>query len=370
MDNETFRPRRPNKEDEGQATHQPQPQDEAQKLKISGQLPEAMLKAIHSVKKEQIQEIEEDFDENVENEEVVEDHRPVMQRPKHVSEQRTSNVRKVKNSENGMTTNEHLNEMLNNLKIKNTNYEEIVLPSKGRFYDGENGPSSGIISIRPMTGEEEQILATTRFVKRGEALNMIFKNCIKERYAPENYLTIDRTYILIYLRAISYSANYEVEVKCPHCDKKFGHTIKLDQLNCDYCPDGFGPALEDALPDSGYEFSYRLSTGKDEKEISDYRERRIKIFGDEAVDDTLTYRTAKLLRDINGISLTNELQAVLKNLPIGDVAYIRNCITEPPFGVETNINIICANCLEDFDIDLPLEANFFFPRRKKAKTQA
>jgi hypothetical protein len=368
MDNETFRPRRPNRDEEAQPV-QKMPQDEAQKMKVSGSLPDAMLRAINEAKKAQqiVQEEQEEQEENL-DEKLIEEE--IVQKPRQVSEQRMSNVRKVKNQTTGMVTNEHLNEMLNDLRIKNTNFEEITLPSRGRFYDGENGPSSGIISIRPMTGEEEQILATTRFVKRGEALNMIFQNCIKEKYRPENYLTIDRTYILIYLRAISYSANYEVEVKCPHCEKKFGHTIKLDQLNCDYCPDDFGPSLDDVLPDSGYEFSYRLSTGKDEKEISDYRERRIKIFGDEAVDDTLTYRTAKLLRDINGISLTNELQAVLKNLPIGDVAYIRNCISEPPFGTDTNINIICPNCLEDFDIDLPLEANFFFPRRKKAKNQA
>lgn len=264
----------------------------------------------------------------------------------------------------------HLKELLENLRGSTTIYEEIELPSKGRFYDGENGPANGVISIRPMTGEEEQILATPRFVRKGQAINMIFQKCIKEGYRAENLLSIDRTYLLIYLRGISYSPNYDVEVKCPECEKKFGTTIDLNALYVEGCPDDYGPTLEDVLPTSKLPFSYRLGTGKDEQEIQDHRDRRIKAFGDASADDTLLYRTAMLLNNIDGITSKSELQILLKNLPINDVAYIRNCMNEPPFGVDTNIEIVCPSCLQDFSLELPLEANFFFPRRKKGKTPA
>jgi hypothetical protein len=264
----------------------------------------------------------------------------------------------------------HLKELLEGLKGSTTIYEEIELPSKGRFYDGTNGPENGVVSIRPMTGEEEQILATPRFVRKGQAINMIFQRCLKEQYRSEHFLTIDRTYLLIYLRGISYSPSYDVELKCPHCSAKFGTTLDLNSLYVEPCPDTYGPDLQDVLPTTKLPFSYRLSTGKDEQEITDYRDRRIKAFGDAAADDTLTYRTAMLLGDIDGLTNKGELQILLKNLPISDVSYIRNCINEPPFGVDTNIEIVCPSCLEDFEVDLPLEANFFFPRRKKTKTQA
>lgn len=264
----------------------------------------------------------------------------------------------------------HLKELLEGLKGSTTIYEEIELPSKGRFYDGTDGPINGVISIRPMTGEEEQILATPRFVRKGQAVNMIFSRCMKEDYRPEQLLTIDRTYLLIYLRGISYSPNYDVEVKCPECEKKFSTTIDLNTLYVEPCPHEFGPPLEDVLPTSKYKFSYRLSTGRDEQEITEYRDRRIKYWGDAAADDTLTYRTAMLLNHIEGLSSKQEIQTLIKHLPISDVAYIRNCINEPPFGVDTNVEIICPSCLQEFEVDLPLEANFFFPRRKKGKTQA
>jgi len=268
------------------------------------------------------------------------------------------------------TSSGHLKELLEGLKGSTTIYEEIELPSRGRFYDGTDGPANGVVSIRPMTGEEEQILATPRFVRKGQAINMIFQRCLKEQFRPEQLLTIDRTYMLIYLRGISYSPNYDVEVKCPECEKKFGTTIDLNTLYVEPCPETYGPQLQDVLPTTKLPFSYRLSTGRDEQEITDYRDRRIKAFGDASADDTLIYRTSMLLDDIDGLTNKGELQILLKNLPISDVSYARNCINEPPFGVDTNVEIVCPSCLQDFEVDLPLEANFFFPRRKKNKTQA
>ena len=164
---------------------------------------------------------------------------------------------------NDLSSSGHLKELLDNLRGSTTVYEEIQLPSKGKFYDDTDGPSNGILSIRPMTGEEEQILATPRFVRKGQAINMIFQKCVKEKYKLDELLTVDRTYLLIYLRGISYSPEYDVEIKCPECEKKFSTTIDLNSLYVEECPDDFGPDLQDVLPTTNLPFSYRLSNGKD-----------------------------------------------------------------------------------------------------------
>lgn len=285
-----------------------------------------------------------------------------------LNQQKNTQQQNTQEQQTQVSGSDRLKEIINTLKNNNKIYEEIQLPSLGKFYDGEL--SKGIIHVRPMTGEEEQILATPRFVKKGQAINMIFERCIQEKVKPQDLLSVDRTYLLIYLRGISYSPEYEVEIKCPECAKKFSTTIDLNSLHLDNCPLDYGPILKDELPTSKLPFSYRLSTGDDEQDIQDYRDRRIKMFGDAAADDTITYRTAQLLVDIDGITNKNELQVLLKNLPINDVSYIRSCVNEPPFGVDTNVEIVCASCLQDFNVDLPLESNFFFPRRRKAtKTQ-
>lgn len=262
-------------------------------------------------------------------------------------------------------TSSELNQLLETLRSQSNIFEEIELPSMGRFYDGTDGPTDGKLHIRAMTGEEEQILATPRFVRKGQAINMIFSRCIRESFKPENLLSVDRTFILIYLRGISYGSEYEVEVKDPESDRKFSTVIDLDGLPKDSCPLDYGPHLEDVLPKTGLKFTYRLSRGKDENELQEYRERRLKQFGDAATDDTLIFRSAQLVESIANITNKTEIQVLLKNLPIQDLSYLRSVVNEPPFGVDTRVTIVSPLTSEEFEIDLPLEAAFFFPRRKK-----
>lgn len=261
-----------------------------------------------------------------------------------------------------------LQDMLKDLQV--LNYEEVVLPSRGVFYSEDSVLSGGVLHIRPMTGAEEEILATPRFVKKNEAIDMIFKKCSQEDYNPLDLLTIDRTFLLIWLRGISYSPEYEVEVKCPECDTKGGQIINLDKLEVNYCPDDFGQSsMMGSLPKSGYKFSYRLSTGRDENKVNAYREKRIRQFGASATDDTLTYRTAQLLNYIGEINDVNSLSILLKRLPISDVSYLRSRVNDPPFGVDTSVDLVCPACTQDFHIDMPLEAGFFFPQYKKKEEE-
>lgn len=260
-----------------------------------------------------------------------------------------------------------LEDLLSQLREQSYVYDEKKLPSLGVFYDGSDGPTDGVLHIRPMTGEEEQILATPRFVRKGLAINMIFQRCIKENIKPDNLLSVDRTYLLIWLRGISYGHAYEVEIRCPECDKKFPHTINLDQLMVNYCPTEFRSPLSDVLPKSGLKFNWRLPRGKDENQVTDYRERRTKEFGESAVDDSLLYRMALMLDDIEGLSNKTEILVLLKKLHIQDIAYLRNLSSEPPFGVDTKCGASCGYCFHDFEVELPLEAGFFFPRHKHKK---
>jgi hypothetical protein len=270
-----------------------------------------------------------------------------------------------------VTGSNKLEELIAGIATKgNMVYESIELPSKGKFYNGDDGPTNGVIHLRPMTGEEEEILATPRFVKKGQAINMIFNRCMKENYDSSNFLTQDRTYMLIYLRGISYTPQYDVEVRDPETDQTFATTINLNELYVDQCPLTFSPEnLEDTLPVTEYKFRYKLGCGKDEQVVQEYRERRAKNFDlSGQADDTLLFRTAHLIEEIEGLNDKLEIQTLLKKLPIQDVAYLRTVVNEPPFGVDTKVTITNPYTLSDFEIDLPLESNFFFPRAKR-KTQ-
>ena len=257
-----------------------------------------------------------------------------------------------------------LNALLNGLTTQN--YEDITLPSLGRFYrDDPSLPNDGVLHLRPMTGQEETILSTPRFMRRGRALEMIFKNCMLEKnVAVEKLLSIDRTYMLIFLRAISYGHLYEVTVKCTDCGASSDQQIDLN-LPVDYCPEDFTTnQLQGVLPVTGYFFKYHLPNGVDEANITDYRDRKSRQGGN-AVDDTFIYRASCLIDELGNeevkIDSSHAIKTILERLPVRDVNHIRHKINEPPFGVNTEVTMMCASCYNNFPVELPYEANFFFP---------
>lgn len=320
-------------------------------IEIKGNMPPELLQRINS------------FSQQTNNDEVNENVN-VNYQPKVIKNKKVA-------FNNPVTTSNKLQEILEGIKEVSSTYEEIVLPSLGKFYNGTNGPTDGKLKIRPMTGAEEQILATQRFVKKGKAMNMIFDKCIKEskQYPSENLLVADRNFLLIYLRGISYGPEYEVEITCPFTDKKFPYTIDLN-LDITQCPDIFNPSnLYGVLPRTKLNFSYRLPNGVDEQRITDHRDRNIKFDNSEKADDTLLYRTALLINEIDEIDDEREILVLLKNLPIADVAYLRNLTTNEPFGVNTKILITSPFTGEEFETELPFDTSFFLPTAKKEQTQ-
>lgn len=269
-----------------------------------------------------------------------------------------------------MTNDPHLNALLN--AINTQNYEKVLLPSRGKFYHSEDQPTSGEVHIRPMTGQEETILSTARLMRQGRGIEMIFKNCILEKNInPEKLLSVDRTYLLIYLRGISYGNIYEVTVKCPECGHSFDNEIDLN-LPVEYCPDSVGEdTLVKTLPKTKFTFKYQVMTGAHESEISEYRERKSKFSN--STDDSFLYKASVLITEIGNdqAKVTNKhgIQSLLSRLPAIDVNYIRNVINDLPFGVKTEVDVFCDSCGADFDIELPFEANFFFPKEKPENDQ-
>jgi hypothetical protein len=260
--------------------------------------------------------------------------------------------------------NTKLDELLQALKPSTAQYEEAILPSYSKFYNNGEAPEGGIIHVRRMTGDEEEILGTPRFLKKGQAVDMIFENCVKEKISPQHWLTVDRTYLLMYLRGISLGTQYDVELTCPMCSARFESVIDLDTLRVRYCPKDFNQdSLKGELPISKFKFEYRLPTIVDEMKIGEYYDKVIK---ENRQDDSATFRLATLIEEIEGLDEFFALMELIKALPIVDFAYLREIVSDSLFGTETKVDQYCLACDKEFKTELPLGASFFFPRRKKA----
>lgn len=267
------------------------------------------------------------------------------------------------------TNNAALSDLLAGIQQGTNHYEQVRLPSLGKFYTGPNVPTDGIMYIRPMTGREEQILYSAKHIKRGTSFSAILKNCSRNPIDPDKLLSVDRTYLMVYLRGISYGQFYEPSYKCVECGNVFEYRINLNtDLSTTYCPETLSEQdLCETLPICGYKFWYRLPTNKDEMDISEYQDRRNRHFPD-ADDDTFFYRASLLIKEItnntSSISDSNSIKLLLQSMVTADVNHVRNTLVDPPFGVNTETKVICSHCLEQFNADLPMELGFFFPKKK------
>lgn len=281
-------------------------------------------------------------------------------------------------SASGQVKKSRLEELIEGIGKSNNfhDFEKITLPSLGKFYD--NFAPGGVIHVRELKGREEQVLGTQRFYKENKAIDKLIEHCIEEKNInPGKLLSLDRQYLLIYLRGISHGIEYATEVKCPECQQRFETTVDLDaDLSVNQCKEDFGPqSLRGVLPKTGYKFSYHLSTGDDEILLQKYKDKRMKIMNsntedkqDENLDDTSTYKAALFIDEIEGLTDKKELKILIAELPMMDVNFIHNLLNDIPFGVNTEIELSCPFCLEEFEINLPMGMDFFYPSQKKGKS--
>lgn len=140
-------------------------------------------------------------------------------------------------------------------KYKFAEPELIPLPSGGKAYKSEDPDiQRGFIKLFPMTLKEEEILATSRFLKAGSATRMVLENCIASDISARDVLIFDSNYLLFKLRQISYGDSYKFSVKCDNavCEKEFEHNVEISKLLFEELPEDFEEPIEVVLPKSKF----------------------------------------------------------------------------------------------------------------------
>jgi len=249
---------------------------------------------------------------------------------------------------------------------KRQRFEEVMLPSRSLIYGKYGLEPDKPVHVRPMTIEEEKVISTPRFIKSGQAIDQIFNSCVYENIPAGKLLSADRTFLLFYIRGISYGPDYEVDIKCPSCDMQFTSEVNLDTLPVEMCADDFNGEISCTLPDSGLAIRYRVPSGDDERALSRHREMMIRGgFRTDTPDDTLVRRNIMLISNIEGITNKIEIEQIINNLGMKDSNFLREKLNDPGFGIVTEITMSCDYCYHEWELDLPIDVNFFFPRTKR-----
>jgi len=250
--------------------------------------------------------------------------------------------------------------------MDNMIYESVLLPSKGMLYD-KSWTTEGKIEIRAMTIKDEKILSTVRLVKTGKALDMIFRNCIKNPIINvSELLSGDRSFLLFYLRCISYGAAYEYKINCPACNTQFENIFNLNEIATRYLADTFKEPIDFTLPLSKKRIAYRLMRGADELAILEEQERRLANFAADQIDNTITYKLSRSIELVENVTDKKEIEKFVDNMLAGDAAALRQDMNEKDCGVDIEVKHICPKCANEFAVDLPLTVDFFHYSQAKS----
>ena len=249
---------------------------------------------------------------------------------------------------------------------------EIPIPSKGCFYEG----GESVFYLRPMEVAEERIMSTARLVRSGEALNRLLSSCITEPKMNINDLLIaDKSHLIIKLRQLSYGDEYNFEVKCPACGRKYNDYVKLSELPTTFLPDGTVPEdLQVFLERCGKTVAFRLLTGHDEIKIKQKQTNRVK-YGSarDMLDESYIDRLMLSIVSVDGEHLSEkDLHEFVEHLPVIDSEKLRDKIEEYSAGIDIEIDSPCPyqDCENENVMMMPIDANFFRANRKSKRKRS
>jgi len=241
------------------------------------------------------------------------------------------------NAGNSAAKEEVINDILKELPTDTA--VEVELPSECRVYELEDPGSP--ITIRPMTFEDEKALISAG--KGEDPVNLTLQRCTTNIKIPD-LLAIDKFYLIMKLREISYGDDYNTLLVCSHCKAENPTTIKLSELNVNPVPDDFEDPIKVTLPSINKEVKVRLPRVRDERFLEDVSSSLDQIW--------------RFVVEIDGHTDKSIIAAVIDKLPLRDIRTIMNAI-KTDFGVDTNVKFECSECGGVTVVDLPINANFF-----------
>lgn len=244
---------------------------------------------------------------------------------------------------------------------------ETAKSSQGVFelpcgYLGPDGTLHTEIAIRELTGAEEDLLAAkqiTPFKKYNELLLRCTQRIgtITDRgqlsSAVMSLPVGDRLFLIIAIRRVSLGDEYSFDETCtnPECRKPERYTVQLSELDIKKMSDPKKRIHDVTLP-SGATARFRVSTGVDEEKALALETSKKKD------DDLLSKGILMRLELLDGAP--PELQAV-KNMKWRDRMALREAWNKVEGGVDTEIDMVCPSCGQEFKKDIELSPSFFFP---------
>lgn len=232
-----------------------------------------------------------------------------------------------------------INDILGNLT--SDEYVPVELPSRNKGYKFKEGDEG--VSIRPMTFEDEKVLANSKKMGK-DPLNVLLQRCISTNVDVDGLYLFDKLYLIMKLRQISYGEEYKSLVICQKCSAETEISITIDKIPVDFVDDSFEDPIELTLPKIGKKVKIKIPRVSDEPSLSNL--------------DKLGNNLWKFVLEINGVSDKTIISEVVKKLPLVDTKTIINALNVEK-GIQTKFHYECDECGGGSVMNLPIDENFF-----------
>lgn len=244
---------------------------------------------------------------------------------------------------------------------------EVPLPSEGKVYplDREGKPIDKVM-LRAMTAKDENILHSPSYVQSGFAFVKVVQSCITPPVNIDvaDMLVGDANILLFMLRILSYGNEYKASgVECPECKQKFDYEFNLTkgsstrELTVEPCRPNEN-RFSFKLPQTGYPVEFMLETRTINNEIDAIIKKLKKNHSEQAV----TTRLKSLILSVDGREDKKLIaEFVDEHLTSKDSLALRNYMNSIAPRLDLKQTIICPECGESVEVDIPLDYTFLYP---------
>jgi len=221
---------------------------------------------------------------------------------------------------------------------------EAEFPSQGKFYTpiDENEP----ITIRPLTFEDEKVLANLKIKSGVEIINTIIRRCVSNM-DTNDLLDMDKVYILVTIRSISFGSGFDTSITCPNCGEVTRTSIDLSRLGVNKLPKNFKNPRKVTLPVCKRDAVVIFPRSRDEKYTRNINVASKNIW--------------RFVESINGINDKKIIADVIEKLPLMDIKELMAGIGGGNYGIETSFIFQCPDdyCGEESLMEVPFDEDFF-----------
>jgi hypothetical protein len=230
-----------------------------------------------------------------------------------------------------------LSELFSNLPLESDLI--VTLPSEGKFYEDKNSQ----VTISPIKFEDEKQLVSS-YKNNVNPINLLLTKCVKN-LDIQKLLLIDKLYLLLKIRQISYGESYPAIVTCPKCKSESEIEIKLNELLINPIPEDLTDPRELNLPKLNKKAKVRFPRVSDEAFLVSQQEIYNNVW--------------RFVVELNGSTDPVFIAKAIPKLPIMDVKKLIKEIMREDLGLSPKFLLDCDKCGKISEMEVPINENFF-----------